>query len=116
MPCSRELWRSLNLDRPAQGARRLKDPKRRRSLIIDMLAPPKVTARIVAKRATGSRIVGNQGETKKVKPPNGLNPRTRPNKPKKQIIIMISPLPVQTPVWRQSPRAIGLLTQRQQHI
>src|SRR5882724_11657415 len=103
MPCLRELWRSLNLDRPAQGAWRLKDPKRRRSLIIDLLAPPGATARIVAKRATGLRTVGNQGETRKVKPPNGLNPRTRPNKPKELIIIMILPLPAQTPARQQSP-------------
>src|SRR5882724_2465237 len=37
------IMEELNLDRPAQGARCLKDPKRRRSLIIDMPAPPKVT-------------------------------------------------------------------------
>jgi len=95
-----KLWRSLNPDRLAQGAWCLKDPKRRRILIIDMPVPPGATSGIVAKRATGSRIVGNQGETKKVKLPNGLNPRTRPNKPKKLPIIMILPLPVQTPVQR----------------
>jgi len=75
-----------------------------------MPVPPGATAGIVEKRATGSRISGNQGETKKVKPPNGLNPRTRPNKPKKLTTIMISPLPAQTPVQWQSLQMIGLPT------
>ena len=93
MPWSCRLWRSLNPDRLAQGAWRLKDLKRRRSLIIDMPVPPRATAGIVAKRATGLRTVGNQGETKKVKPPSGGNPRTMPNKPKTNQTIMISHSP-----------------------
>ena len=58
-----------------------------------MPVPPGATAGIVAKRATGSMIAGNQGDTKKVKPPNGGNPRTMPNKPKTNQTIMISHSP-----------------------
>jgi len=61
----------------------LKGSKKRRSLKIDVLVPLKAIAGTVAKRATGSRTVGNQGETKKVKPPNGGNPRQSQTNPRK---------------------------------
>src|SRR5882724_11781286 len=68
---------------------RIGKPVLDKSLIIDMLVPPGATARIVAKRATGTRFAGNQREKKKVKPPNDGNPRTMPNKPKTNQTIMI---------------------------
>ena len=76
----------------------LKEPSRIKSQHGTMAQRESVE--IVAKRATGSRIVGNQGETRKVKLQNGTNPKTKQNKPKRNQIIMISHLLAQKAVWQ----------------
>ena len=83
----------------------IKEPSRTKSL--NCSAAQKESVAIVAKRATGSRISGSQGQTKKVKPPNGGNFRTRPNKCKKSLLTMISHLQVQKHVPQQSLQVIG---------
>src|SRR6266481_3793723 len=88
------------------GGMALKGAEQDKKSINDSV-PRKGNAEIVAKRATGSKIVRSQGETKRVKPPNGGNLKKRPNKQKKSLLIMTSHLRAQKPVQWQSPRAIG---------
>ena len=87
------------------GGTALKEPSGTKSL--NDSAAQKESAVIVAKRATGSRTAGSQGETKRVKPINGGNPKIKPNRHKKSLQIMTLHLRAQTLVPRQYPQVIG---------
>jgi len=99
----------------AQEAWHLKGPKSRRSLIIDVPAALKAHAEIVAKRATGQGLLGTRGD-KEGQAPKWWKSQDKAKQTQEKSNNNDLHLPVQTPARRQSPRAIGLPIQRQQHI